>query len=107
MARGDLELDPRHAARTGRLLADVGEQLAAIRNVTGADIEGVNDIRPWGRDDLGSAFAAGYAESAAHVLQAWKDVAYRTTQLGVQIAQAADSAIRTDRMTSEIIDNIR
>lgn len=103
----DLDLDAHQAGQAGRHLAGVGEQLSSLRKAAGAEIEGVNDTRPWGRDELGAAFAAAYAQPAAQLLRAWNDVAERTIQLGEEIIESTVSTIETDSTVAQAIDRIR
>lgn len=88
------------------MLADAGEQLSRLRATVGADIESRNEARPWGGDELGAAFARRYGEAAAQVLDVWRSLGERTGQLGGDIAGAAGAALETDRITSEVIDNV-
>ncbi len=107
MARDEFSVDVAGATSAARAVTEAGDGLLGVSDAAGARIESIHDARPWGRDELGDAFARGYADAAAQVLAVWRDVAHRTSQLGEEIGTAARNAVETDRITSEVIDNVR
>ncbi len=107
VAGSEFTVDVAGATGAARALTEAGDALLSASGTAGARIESAHDSRPWGRDELGDAFARGYADAAAQVLSAWRDVADRTSRLGEEIFDATQAALETDRITSEVIDNVR
>ena len=105
MAHDELILDVADATSAARALGEAGDGLQAARDAAGGPIDSAHDSRPWGRDELGDAFARGYADAAGNVLAVWRDVAQRTSQLGEEIGVAVRAVLESDRITSEVIDN--
>ncbi len=106
MARDEIDLDVGAAISAARALSEAGDALSGTHGSAAARIESAHDARPWGHDELGDAFARGYSDAAAQVLSVWRDVAQRTRQLADEIDEATRATVETDRVTSEVIDNV-
>jgi hypothetical protein len=98
-----IELDPVHGLHSARRLAEAAARLARVRDTVGADIESAHEAKPWGDDELGTAFAATYSEAAARLLDAWRQATQRTLQLGADIETAVDTMVQTDEAAAERI----
>lgn len=100
----DIDFDAQATSAAARQLTDVGADLLQARHTVGANLDAAGAARPWGRDELGEAFTRRYEEEAAQALDVWRTTADRLSELGVQVGQAADAVVETDRITSEVID---
>jgi hypothetical protein len=98
-----IELDPVRGVHSARRLADSAARITHARNTVGGEIEAAHETKPWGDDELGTAFAATYADAASRVLDAWRQAARRTVQLGEDIETAVDTMVGTDEAAAERI----
>lgn len=98
-----IDLDPARGIHSARRLADTAARIAHVRDTVGADIETAHETKPWGDDELGTTFAATYSDAASRLLDAWRQAARRTVQLGEDIETAVDTMLETDEAAAERI----
>ena len=96
MTDGELRLDPVRAIDGARNLAAAGEELAALRTASGAELQSRGAARPWGADDIGDAFDRQYAPIAAQVLAAWDSLAAHIEDLGAAAARSVQENQQAD-----------
>lgn len=95
-----IDLNASQATHAGALLSASAEGIARARATIGGRIESAGQQRPWGGDDLGTAFAKNYVEPATRILEVWRAAASRTAQLGTEIVTAVESTVATDDAAS-------
>jgi molybdopterin synthase catalytic subunit len=105
--RNDINLDPQAAAQAARRLSECAAELLAARRTTGANLEAMGSVRPWGRDELGDIFTRRYEEVANRTLDTWRTSADRLHELGSRIDDATAATVETDRITSQVIDKVQ
>ncbi|MBO4207076.1 hypothetical protein [Micromonospora echinofusca] len=96
MADGELWLDRARARRAGSELASGGRAISAERRKLGDEIAAASAQRPWGRDDIGSAFDHKYREFETTFLQGWQRLGSYVDQLGNDVVQAVRASTETD-----------
>lgn len=103
----DLWLDPAQARLGGRDLAAAGRSITAQRNGSGTAIAAASTARPWGTDDIGSAFEKVYRAAETIVLKGWRGTGNHVEGLGTQVTRAVDTHVRNDAATSQRVGDIR
>jgi hypothetical protein len=106
MTGEELRLDAPRAERAGNALGQAAADLTRLRVGIGAELDVIGEQRPWGRDDLGSAFQQNYEKYAPQLLKAWADIAAYVDGLSEKVVDAvhttldsdADSGRRSDRI---------
>lgn len=96
MADRLLWLDPERARRGGVDLSLAGRAIQAKRAGLGARITAASAKRPWGRDDIGSAFEQTYRGLEATVLQAWDGLGCQVEELGTDAVRSVQANVETD-----------
>jgi len=106
VADGELWLDPARVRRGGADLSRSGESFRAERDRSGARIAAASGERPWGRDDIGSAFERNYRSFEATLLRAWQGVGEHLCGLGADVTRSVDASIATDDTNSRRLDRL-
>ncbi len=89
-------LDPDRAAAAGRDLAASGRQIRELHDGVGGEIAALSGTRPWGRDDIGSAFERNYRPAEEGFLRAWTLLGQHVEGLGEDVVQAVREAVDAD-----------
>jgi hypothetical protein len=89
-------LDANRTTSGGRDLAATGQQLARLRASAGAEVESLSATRPWGGDDIGSAFDRNYRPVEEQLLQAWEAIGRHVEGLGDAVLQSVHDLLRSD-----------
>jgi hypothetical protein len=76
------------------------------RNRSGARIAAASGERPWGRDDIGSAFDRGYRNLEATLLRVWQGTGDQLAQLGADVVRSVDATTATDRASAGRFDRL-
>ncbi|BCJ58450.1 hypothetical protein [Micromonospora endophytica] len=103
---GELWLDPTRARHAGGDLARAGEAVTGRRAEVGAAIAAASERRPWGRDDIGSAFEQQYRGYEEMVLRVWAGVGRRLTELGTDVVRSVESNVETDAASAGRFDRV-
>ncbi|TWJ23878.1 hypothetical protein [Micromonospora endolithica] len=93
---GQLWLDPQRARRGGADLSAAGEVIGAVRRQEGGEIAAASAQRPWGRDEIGTAFEQRYRGFEETVLRAWEGVGKHLTGLGADVVRSVEATVETD-----------
>ncbi|MEU6020485.1 hypothetical protein ACGFIK_03695 [Micromonospora sp. NPDC048871] len=93
---GQLWLDPSRARRGGADLTRAGEAVTGRHTEAGAAISAASARRPWGRDDIGTAFERQYRGYEDMVLRVWAGVGRRLTDLGADVVHSVEANQQTD-----------
>ena len=92
----ELRLDPDRVAGGGRDLASAGKHLTGERTGAGAELVAISGTRPWGTDDIGSAFEKNYRPIEQQVLLAWEKLGLYVEGLGDAVGETVREVTRTD-----------
>jgi hypothetical protein len=84
-------------AAGGAHLFEAGEALGDLLAGTRTTLVSATAARPWGSDEIGSAFDAGYRPAEQGVLAAFEAMARRVRALGEQVEAVAAELQETDR----------
>ena len=106
MADGQLWLDPQRARRGGADLAASGAAIRAERGRLGAQISAASGQRPWGRDEIGSAFERNYRSFEATLLRAWQGVGDHLAGLGADVIRSVAANTSTDDANAGRLDRL-
>jgi hypothetical protein len=98
-----LWLDPLRAHRAGVDLGHAGAAITRQRESLGAEIAAASADRPWGKDDIGSAFEQKYRGFETTVLKAWQSVGSYVTGLGANVVQSVNASVETDAASGDRI----
>lgn len=101
MSDQEIWLDPARADRGGRDLAHAGKDLTARRDGLGNQIAAVSAGRPWGSDDIGSAFEKNYRDAERSILSAWASVGRYVEGLGAAVVTSVSKAVETDAASAQ------
>lgn len=96
MSEDELWLDPGRAQRAGADLALAGKAISTHREGLGADIAAASADRPWGKDDIGSAFEKAYRQFETMILKSWQNVGGYVEGLGAGVVQSVNASVETD-----------
>ncbi|MBQ1044652.1 MULTISPECIES: hypothetical protein [unclassified Micromonospora] len=96
MAGGEIWLDPDRARRGGADLTLSGKAMGAARRETGDPIATAGAQRPWGRDDIGTAFDKHYQGYAETLLRAWEQLGRSLEVLGSDVVRSVAATVETD-----------
>ena len=103
MSEQDIWLDPDRACRGGRDLAYAVKGVPAQRETLGAEIAAASADRPWGKDDIGSAFEKNYREFEQSLLKAWSSVGRYVEDLGTSVVTSVVNTVETDARNGQRI----
>jgi hypothetical protein len=92
----ELWLDPDRVTSGGRDLAAAGKHLTSERFGAGAELASISGQRPWGSDEIGSAFEKNYRPIEQQVLLAWEKLGAYVEGLGDAVAETVRDATQTD-----------
>jgi len=97
-------LDPDRVTSGGRDLAAAGKHLTAERLGTGAELAAISAQRPWGSDDIGSAFEKNYRPIEQQVLLAWEKLGVYVEGLGDAVVETVREATETDHQAAAQVE---
>jgi hypothetical protein len=103
MADQELVLDAQRAHRAGLNLSYAGEAVTAQRTSLGAAIAAASADRPWGKDEIGSAFDKSYRGYETSILEAWRTVGSYVDGLGADVVRSVRSSVDTDAAAAQRI----
>ena len=89
-------LDPDRVTNGGRDLAAAGKHLTSERFAAGTELAGISGQRPWGTDEIGSAFEKNYRPIEQQVLLAWEKLGAYVEGLGDAVGETVREAIEAD-----------
>lgn len=92
----EMWLDAERAAAAGQDLAASGRQIRDLRDGVGGEMAALSGARPWGTDDIGSAFERNYRPAEEQFLHAWTLLARHVEGLGAEVVEAVRGAVDTD-----------
>jgi hypothetical protein len=92
----ELWLDPDRVANGGRDLAAAGKHLTTERFTAGTELASISGRRPWGSDEIGSAFEANYRPIEQQVLLAWEKLGGYVEGLGDAVVETVGEATEAD-----------
>ncbi|MFI6821680.1 hypothetical protein ACIBJE_12110 [Micromonospora sp. NPDC050187] len=107
MADGRLWLDPERARRGGTDLSLAGRAVRAKRDDLGARIAAGSAQRPWGRDDIGTAFEKTYRGLEATILRAWDGLGRHVEGVGADVVRSVDANVETDTGNAGRLNRVR
>ena len=92
----ELWLDPDRVTSGGRDLAAAGQHLTSERFGAGTELASISGQRPWGTDEIGSAFEKNYRPIEQQVLLAWEKLGAYVEGLGDAVVDTVRDATETD-----------
>jgi len=92
----ELWLDPDRVTSGGRDLAAAGKHLTSERFGAGTELASISGQRPWGTDEIGSAFEKNYRPIEQQVLLAWEKLGAYVEGLGDAVVDTVRDATETD-----------
>jgi hypothetical protein len=97
-------LDPDRVAGGGRDLAAAGKHLTTERFTAGTELASISGQRPWGTDEIGSAFEKNYRPIEQQVLLAWEKLGAYVEGLGDAVSIAVREATGTDHQAAAQVE---
>jgi hypothetical protein len=91
-----LRLDPGRAHQAGADLARAGTAISGQRVGLGGEIAAASAGRPWGTDDIGSAFERQYRGFETTILAAWSGIGSYVEELGDDVVTSVEASVATD-----------
>jgi len=101
-------LDPDSATAAARKLTGVGIALNTAWAEARAEIERINGIAPWGKDEAGEAFDKNYSQgnsdagAAKQALKAGDELVTKMKELGPLVQSAIDGTVSSDEFTGKL-----
>ncbi|MFI7545948.1 hypothetical protein [Actinoplanes sp. NPDC049599] len=96
----ELWLDPDRVAGGGRDLAAAGKHLTSERFAAGTELASISGQRPWGADEIGSAFEKNYRPIEQQVLLAWEKLGAYVEGLGDAVSETVREATAADHQAA-------
>lgn len=96
MSEGELHLDPQRAMAGARDMVSAGQHLKGLRDSDGGRIAAASASKPWGSDDIGSAFEKTYRKLEQQTLSSWEKLATYVQGLGYAAAQTVNNNMQAD-----------
>ncbi|MEU3452769.1 hypothetical protein ABZ671_04080 [Micromonospora sp. NPDC006766] len=106
VAEGQIWLDPDRAHRGGVDLTLAGEAVSASRREAGGAIAAASAQRPWGRDDIGTAFDKQYRGYEETLLRVWELLGRSLEGLGSDVVRSVAATVETDESRGRQLGDI-
>jgi hypothetical protein len=98
-----LYLDEAQTLRGAAELTAAGGAYFDERYSDGAAICHASEARPWGRDDIGSAFEKNYRPIEQQVMEAWFQLSVYVEKLGEAVVQTVEDLKGADQRSQTVI----
>ena len=103
MTNPNIHVDSVSAVRSGKKIADAGQELEDLHRAVGQRIQALSAGPPWSMDKIGKQVEVGdggenkgYRVNEQEVLKAWNTVALAFEALGINVQNAVAHVVNAD-----------